>query len=349
MTILITGGAGFVASHLAQRLLEATSASLVLLDNFNDYYDPTLKRQNIRELSRHPRVTVEEADFCDQTVCHSIFKTYHPRHVIHLGASPGVPASLQDPLLYVRNNVDGTTALLEAARRCPLERFLFASSSTVYGLGTEPPFREDKPLGVAASPYGATKQAAELMGFTYHRLYGLPFTSLRLFNVYGPRLRPDLALHIFTRKILEGEPLDLYGDGTVLRDFTHVDDICNGFLAALKAPEVAGEAVNLGHNEPIAVSHLIELIERFAGQQAVINRHPPRAGDMPLTCADLSKAGRLLGYRPQVSIEDGVAQYVEWFRREQARTLSSASPEQASGYAYADVEPNVKKAGGISA
>jgi len=314
MTILITGGAGFVASHLCERLLDATAASLVLLDNFNDYYDPAIKRQNIRELSAHPRVTVEEADFCDPAVCESIFKTYHPRQVIHLGASPGVPASLQNPLLYVRNNVDGTTALLEAARRCPIERFLFASSSTVYGLGTAPPFREDKPLGVAASPYGATKQAAELMGFTYHRLYGLPFTSLRLFNVYGPRLRPDLALHIFTRKISQGEPLDLYGDGTVLRDFTHADDICAGFLAALKAPEVAGEAINLGHNEPIAVSRLISLIEEYAGKRAEVNHHPPRPGDMPLTCADLEKAGRLLGYRPQVGIEDGVRQYVEWFR-----------------------------------
>jgi UDP-glucuronate 4-epimerase len=314
MPILVTGGAGFIASHLCQRLLEATSAPLVLLDNFNDYYDPQLKWQNASELRHHPRVTVEEDDFCDPEVCESIFKRYHPRNVIHLGASPGVPASLVDPLLYVRNNVDGTTALLEAARRCPIERFLFASSSTVYGLGVEPPFREDGPQGVPASPYGATKRAAELMGFTYHKLYGVPFTSLRLFNVYGPRLRPDLALAIFTRKILRGEPIDLYGDGSVLRDFTHVSDVCTGFLAALRAPAVAGESINLGHNEPVEVSRLIALIERYAGKEAIIQRHPARAGDMPLTCADLEKAGRLLDYRPQVGIEEGVREYVEWFR-----------------------------------
>lgn len=314
MTILVTGGAGFVASHLCQRLLETTAASLVLVDNFSEYYDPQLKRQNANELLTHPRVTLEEVDFCEPEVCQSLFKTYHPRHVIHLGASPGVPMSLQDPLLYVRNNLTGTTALLEAARRCPLESFLFASSSTVYGVGVEPPFREDGPQGIPASPYGATKRAAELMGFTYHRLHNVPFTSLRLFNVYGPRLRPDLALAIFTEKILDGKPITLYGDGTVLRDFTHVNDICDGFLAALSKPSVAGESINLGHNEPVEVSRLIALIERYAGRPAVIDRQPPRAGDMPLTCADLEKARRLLGYKPKVGIEQGVHEYVEWFQ-----------------------------------
>lgn len=327
MTILVTGGAGFIASHLCEKLLEATSASLVLLDNFNEYYDPGIKRRNASELRSHARVTLEEGDFCDPAVCQAIFKTYHPRHVIHLGASPGVPASLSDPLLYVRNNVAGTTALLEAARRCPIERFLFASSSTVYGAGVEPPFREDAPLGVPTSPYGATKRAAELMGFTYHRLYGVPFTSLRLFNVYGPRLRPDLALAIFTQKILSGEPIDLYGDGSVLRDFTHVNDVCAGFVAALKAPGIAGESINLGHNEPVEVSRLITLIEHFADRRAIVERHPPRAGDMPLTCADLEKAGRLLGYRPQVSIDQGVKEYVEWFQK--AHRAAVPSPQAA--------------------
>jgi len=312
MTILITGGAGFVASHLADHLLRATDDLLVLVDNFNDYYNPGLKRQNVRHLSRHDRVSFERGDFCDFDFCQRLLRRHRPEQVVHLGAYAGVPLSLQQPRLYVDNNIAGTTALLEAARHYPVRRFLFASSSTVYGLGVEPPFREDGPLGVPASPYGATKRAAEIMGLTYHRLYGVPFTSLRLFNVYGPRLRPDLALSIFTRQILLGEPITLYGDGSIRRDFTHVDDVCAGILAALRAANIAGECINLGHNEPVEIGQLISLIQRFAGQTAIMERRPARAGDMPFTCADLTKARRLLGYHPTVSIEEGVRQYVAW-------------------------------------
>jgi UDP-glucuronate 4-epimerase len=174
---------------------------------------------------------------------------------------------------------------------------------------------EDAPLGIPASPYGATKRAAEIMGQTYERLFQVPFTSLRLFNVYGPRIRPDLALYIFTRKVMLGESLPLYGDGTVLRDFTHVNDICSGFLAALQAPNIAGECLNLGHNEPVPIKRLIELIGHYAGREAKIDYRPARAGDMPLTCASLEKSGRLLNYHPQVTIEEGVRDYVEWFKQ----------------------------------
>ena len=317
MTILITGGAGFVASHLVERLLHETTAPLLLVDNFNGYYDPALKRQHVERWSGEPRITLEEANFCDYAYCNKLFEQHRPRIVVHLGAYPGVPFSLQAPDAYVQNNIAGTTALLEAARHFPVERFLFASSSTVYGLGTQPPFVEDAPLGVPASPYGATKRACEIMGQTYYKLFGVPFTALRLFNVYGPRLRPDLALCIFSRKILAGESIPVFGDGSIRRDFTHAHDICNGIIAAFQAENIAGECINLGHNEPIEVRRLISLIEQFAERKAVIDFQPPRAGDMPITCADLTKAQRLLGYQPRVSIEQGVQEYVEWMRSTQ--------------------------------
>jgi UDP-glucuronate 4-epimerase len=227
-----------------------------------------------------------------------------------------VPASLREPRQYVENNVTGTLSLLEAARRHPVERFLFASSSTVYGRGAAAPFVEDAPPGIPASPYGASKRSAEIMGLTYHQLFGVPFVSLRLFNVYGPRLRPELALAVFTRAILEDMPLPLYGDGSVLRDFTHIRDICSGWLAALTAPNVAGQCLNLGHDRPIAIRDLIKLIEAAAGRTAQIDHKPPRTEDMPFTHADLSKSRKLLAYEPRVEIEEGVREYVDWFRKQ---------------------------------
>lgn len=312
MTVLVTGGAGFVGSHLVRRLLDQTEQAVVILDNFNDYYDPRLKRANAALFEKEPRVSLVEDDFCDAQCCEALFARCRFSHVIHLGAYPGVPYSLKEPQLYIDANITGTAVLLETARKYEVQRFLFASSSTVYGRGAQSPFVEDAPLGIPASPYGATKRAAELLGFTWAQLYGLPFTSLRFFNVYGPRLRPELALPVFTRKILAGEPLPLYGDGSVLRDFTHVSDICAGVLSALTAPGIAGEPINLGHNEPVQMLRLISLIEQSAGKKAVIEYFPSRAEDMPLTCADLTKARRLLGYEPRVPIEEGVREYVAW-------------------------------------
>ncbi|WP_425616595.1 NAD-dependent epimerase/dehydratase family protein [Anatilimnocola sp. NA78] len=314
MKLLITGGAGFVASHLVPRLSACADNELVLLDNFNDYYCPETKWQQVRPLLETPNVTLEEGDFSDFDYCRKLFAKHRPTHLIHLGAYPGVPLSVESPEIYVKNNIAGTTALLEAARHNPVERFLFASSSTVYGVGARAPFVEDAPLGIPASPYGVTKRAAELMGLTYHKLHGVPFTALRLFNVYGPRIRSDLALSIFTRTIMAHEPIQLYGDGTIRRDFTHADDICVGIVAALTASNVSGECINLGHNEPIEIRSLIDMIAHAVGTEAVIEQRAPRAGDMPLTCADLTKAGRLLNYEPRVPIERGVNEYVEWAR-----------------------------------
>jgi UDP-glucuronate 4-epimerase len=312
MTILITGGAGFIGSHLAERLLAKTDRSLVLLDNFNDYYDPQRKHANVIAIAKNPRATIVAGDFCDEALVERLFAEHVFRHVVHLGGYPGVPASLERPRLYIDTNVGGTLTLLEAMRRHPVERFLFASSSTVYGRGAAAPFTEDGPLGVPLSPYGASKRAAELLGFTYRGLYDVPFVSLRFFNVYGPRLRPELALAAFTSAILEGRPLTLFGNGSVLRDFTHIDDICAGMIAALDAPGIAGESLNLGHDHPIEIRYLIELIEKAAGKPARIDRRPARAGDMPLTHADLTKSRRLLGYQPRVTIEAGVREYVDW-------------------------------------
>ena len=306
MAILVTGGAGFVGSHLVEHLLAASDERVVVLDNFNDYYDPRLKRQHAAAWADNARVAVVEGDFGDRDTAERVLLESEITAICHFGASPGVPASLKHAAEFFENNVVGVVTMLEAARQHPVKRFLLASSSTVYGRGAAAPFVEDGPLAIPASPYGASKRSAEIAGQTYHQLFGVPFVSLRLFNVYGPRLRPELALAAFTRAILEGTPLTLYGDGSVLRDFTHVSDICRGVIAALTAPNVAGQCINLGNDKPIPIRRLIELIEKAAGVKAMIDHRPPRAEDMPFTHADLAKARRLLGYQPRVEIEAGV-------------------------------------------
>jgi UDP-glucuronate 4-epimerase len=314
MSILVTGGAGFIGSHFIETLLRETSESVVCLDNFNDYYSPARKRANAAAFAGNKRVEVVEQDFCDAAALRNLFARCRFESVVHLGAYAGVRASVEQPLVYQHANVCGTASLLEAARAFPVKRFLFASSSTVYGTGAKAPFVEDAPLGVPSSPYGVSKRAAELLARTYFDLHGVPTVSLRFFSVYGPRLRPDLALSIFTERILRGEPIPLFGDGQVRRDFTHVRDVCQGLLAALSAEGVAGEAINLGHDEPIAVKELIALIEKAAGRPAKINRLPPAASDLPTTHADLSKARRLLGYRPSMDLAEGVQEFVDWHR-----------------------------------
>jgi UDP-glucuronate 4-epimerase len=315
MTILVTGGAGFIGSHLIERLLAESRHTIVCLDNFNDYYDPKFKRANVAPFAGNPRVTVEEQSFCNLDAMLALFKLHRFERVIHLGAYAGVRPSVQNPLVYEENNVRGTLVLLEAARAYPVERFVFSSSSTVYGRGAAVPFSEDQPLGIPMSPYGATKRAAELLGLTYLDLHRVPFLSVRPFSVYGPRLRPDLAMTIFTTAIATGKRLPLFGDGSIRRDFTHVHDICDGILAAMTVDNVVGEMINLGHSEPIEIRQLIAMIEDAVGKKANIERLPETPGDMPVTFADLSKAKRLLGYQPKFPISEGVREFVAWWKQ----------------------------------
>ncbi|HVA44932.1 MAG TPA: GDP-mannose 4,6-dehydratase [Pirellulales bacterium] len=312
MPFLVTGGAGFIGSHFIERLLAERDEKIVCLDNFNDFYDPAVKRASVASFARSQKVAVIEGDFRDAEAMRRLFQGHRFSHVIHLGAYAGVRPSVANPLIYETTNVGGTLSLLEAARQFPVERFLLVSSSTVYGHPATAPFVEDAPLGRPLSPYGASKRAAELFGMTYFQLHQVPVVSLRPFSVYGPRLRPDLALSIWTAAIASGKPLPLFGDGSALRDFTHVSDICGGLLAALDARNVVGEAINLGHDHPIELKDVIATLEAALGKKAAIDYQPAKPGDMPLTHADLTKARRLLNYKPRVSFEDGVREFVAW-------------------------------------
>ncbi len=313
MSILVTGGAGFIGSHLIEILLSSSDQTIVCLDSFNDYYDPALKRANAAAFSDNPLVTLVEDDFCNLEAMRKLLDEHSVEQVVHLGAYAGVRPSIDSPMVYQRNNIEGTLSLLEAVRSHPVKRFLLVSSSTVYGRGAPAPFREDGPLGTPMSPYGATKRATELLGLCYHDLHDVPVVCLRPFSVYGPRLRPDLAMTIFTAAIHHGRTMPLYGDGTIRRDFTHVSDICAGLISALTAEEAVGQEINLGHSEPVEIRRLISLIEEALGKKAVIDQQPEKPGDMPITYADLTKAERILGYKPKVAMEEGVPEFVEWF------------------------------------
>lgn len=315
MPILITGGAGFIGSHLTEILAARTDEPIVCIDNFNDYYDPRLKRANAEVLRKLPRVTMVEGDFCDLEFNRLVLSQHQIDRIVHLGAYAGVRYSVENPFVYEKNNVAGTLSLLEAARERKVKRFLLASSSTVYGQGVSIPFQEDQPLGIPASPYGATKRAAELLGLTYHQLHGVPVVCLRPFSVYGPRLRPDLAMTIFAKAIVEGKSFPLFGDGTIRRDYTHVRDICEGLISALDGDEsLAGQCFNLGHSEPIEMRRMIDLLSDALGRTPQVDRRPARPEDLPVTFADLTKAKRLLNYSPKVPIEEGVREFCSWYR-----------------------------------
>jgi UDP-glucuronate 4-epimerase len=315
MSILVTGGAGFIGSHLIELLAKQTDQPLVCLDNFNDYYDPRLKRNNAETLQKLASVSIVEGDFCDVDFANDLFAAHQVEQVVHLGAYAGVRISVERPAIYQHTNVGGTLSLLEAARQHPVARFLLVSSSTVYGTGAGVPFTEDDALGIPASPYGATKRAAELLGLTYAGLHSVPVVCLRPFSVYGPRLRPDLALTIFTAAVETGRKLPLYGDGSIRRDFTHVSDICAGLISALTAENVVGEAINLGHSQPVEMRTIIRMLEDSLGKKANIQQLPERPEDLPITFANLEKARRLLEYQPRVPIEEGILEYCDWYRQ----------------------------------
>jgi UDP-glucuronate 4-epimerase len=308
---LVTGGAGFIGSNLCDRLL-ARGERVVCVDNFNDYYDPALKRRNLAAALEHPNFRLYEADFRDRAKMAEIFSTERPSRIAHIGGMAGVRYSLDYPDLYIDVNVRGTLVLLELSRECGIANFVYASSSSVYG-NAAVPFREDDPCNQPVSPYAASKKAAEVLGYTYHRAYGLNFTALRFFTVYGPRNRPDMAVGNFTRHIIAGTPLVLYGDGSMGRDYTYIDDHLNGVMAALDKP-LGYEIINLGNSHPETTHRLIEIIEQAVGKRALIERRPPHPADAANTYADISKAQRLLGYQPSTRLEQGITHYVAWLR-----------------------------------
>lgn len=315
MTILVTGGAGFIGSHLIQRLL-ARNLRVVCLDSFDDFYDPGIKHKNVSAFLTDRRFELVHADIRDEEGLSRLFRSHRFDAVVHLAARPGVRDSLAAPLLYLDVNVKGTIGLLRVCGEFQVARFIFGSSSAVYGANTQVPFAEGDGAGQLKpiSPYGASKAAAEMFCYTYHQLYGMGVICLRLFTAYGPRQRPEMAIHRFTRLIDQGEVVTMYGDGSTCRDYTYIEDIIDGMEKALHYP-AAFEVFNLGHSRRIELRYLISLIERNLGKGAKIRQAPVPAGEMSCTWADISKAGKLLGYKPAVSIEDGIELFIEWFRR----------------------------------
>lgn len=317
MKVLVTGGAGFIGSHLVGSLL-GRGDSVAVVDNFNDYYDPALKRENVEPFKDNPSFTLHKADIRDAEVVASIIDAEDPDVICHLAARAGVRPSIDDPILYEQTNCLGTMNILEAVKKKGIKNFVFASSSSVYGLNSKVPFSEDDPVENPISPYAATKRAGELMLYTYAHLYGLPVTCLRFFTVYGERGRPDMAVARFTKFIDEGTPLPVYGDGSARRDFTYVTDIVKGVVAAIDNPRKY-EIINIGGSGVIEVKRLIEVIEERLGKKAIVDHTSPFAGDVPLTYADTKKEERLLGFVPEITIEEGIDRYVTWYLERKAR------------------------------
>lgn len=307
---LVTGGAGFIGSHLVDRLL-AEGWRVTVVDNFDPFYDPSMKRRNVASHLRHSAYTLVEADIRDYRALRSHL-TGHYDVIVHLAAKAGVRPSLQDPLTYNEVNVQGTQNLLELARELGVRQFIFASSSSVYGLNPNLPWREDDSVLRPISPYASTKVSGELLGHVYSHLYGIRFLALRFFTVYGPRQRPDLSIHKFALLMLQGRPVPIYGDGTARRDYTYVDDIVQGVRAAMEYQGSLYEVINLGNNQTVSLMEVVQELEKALDLKAALEFLPEQPGDVPATWADITKAERLLGYRPQTSFSEGIRRFVAW-------------------------------------
>ena len=321
MRILVTGGAGFIGSHLVEKLL-GVGHEVVILDDFNDFYDPQIKQANIAGFAKD--VAVCHVDLRENDSVRTVFRREKVDVVVHLAARAGVRPSIQSPRLYYDTNVLGTLHLLEAARARGVERFIFASSSSVYGASKTVPFSEEEHLTQTLSPYAATKIGGEFLCSTYSHLYKMRIVALRYFTVYGPRQRPDLAIHQFTRRIYTGEPIDQFGDGTTQRDYTYIDDTIQGTMAALDYNGPPYDVFNLGESQTIQLKDLISAIENAVGKKAKISRLSEQPGDMPRTYADISKARKLLGYNPTTKLSEGLPKFVEWFLHKQRESSRSA-------------------------
>jgi UDP-glucuronate 4-epimerase len=313
-TILITGAAGFIGSSLADDLLKQ-NYTVIGIDNFNDYYDPQIKRKNVELASKNPRYKLIESDICDVKEMHDLFKNNKIDEVVHLAARAGVRPSLEQPLLYEQTNCLGTDTILEEARQFGVKKLVLASSSSVYGNNKTVPFKETDDVSFAISPYAATKKANEVMAHVYHAVYKMNIIMLRFFTVYGPRQRPDLAINKFAKKISNGLPIDLYGDGKTYRDYTYISDIVNGIEKSLEYLDNNSnvyEIINLGSNNPITLNKMVETIEKELSKKAQINHLPMQPGDVNGTYANVEKAKKLLGYAPKVTFADGIHNFVEW-------------------------------------
>lgn len=312
--ILITGAAGFIGSHLTERLLQRGDA-VIGYDEFNDYYDPAVKRRNLKAAMANPRFRLYEADICDEPALRRVFEHEAPDVVVHLAARAGVRPSLREPNLYHRVNVIGSQHVLDACRDFKPSHLVFASSSSVYGGCTEVPFREDNPVARPISPYAATKRMNELQAHVYSHIYGLNVTMLRFFTVYGPRQRPDMAIHKFTKRILEGLPIPMFGDGSTRRDYTYIDDIVDGLVQCVDRP-FRYEIFNLGEHHTTSLRELIELLARHTGKEPVIDPQPLQPGDVVITYADIEHARKLLDYNPRFTMDEGIQRFVRWYVEE---------------------------------
>jgi UDP-glucuronate 4-epimerase len=313
MNFLVTGGAGFIGSHVCERLLQ-TGHAVWALDDLNTFYSPAIKERNLREIGALGKpFKFVRGDLGDVKLLGELFQQGQFDQVVHLAARAGVRPSLEEPALYQRVNVEGTTNLLEAARQNGVKKMTLASSSSVYGVNAKVPFAENDPVFSAISPYAASKLACEALGHVYHHVYGLDVAMLRFFTAYGPRQRPDLAIHKFAKLITAGKPIPVFGDGSTARDYTYISDIVDGVMACTQK-KFGFEIFNLGESQTVTLARLIELLEKSLGQKAVIERQPLQPGDVPVTYADITKSRKLLDYAPKVKIEEGIPKFVEWFR-----------------------------------
>jgi UDP-glucuronate 4-epimerase len=313
MRILVTGGAGFIGSHLVESLLQEGHV-IFNWDNFNDYYDPAIKRRNIQTVLQNPNYSLIEEDILNVNALRSFFDRQPVDVIVHLAARAGVRPSIQQPLLYEQVNVQGTLNLLEMCRLYGINKLIFASSSSVYGANTKVPFGEDDCVDFPISPYAATKKAGELVCYTYYKLYNISTTCLRFFTVYGPRQRPDMAIHKFTRMTFDRQPIPVFGDGKSRRDYTFYSDIIQGIMGAITFCKDY-HIYNLGESNTVELLYLIELIQTALGVPAILDVKPEQPGDVPITFADITKAKAELDYHPQISIEEGIKQFADWFLR----------------------------------
>ena len=313
-SVLITGGAGFIGSHLVDKLLGEGEWNVTVVDDFNDFYAPEIKRANVAPHLGQPNYALVEADIRDSAALKNVFDERSFDVIVHLAARAGVRPSLREPKLYAETNINGTLNLLELARDHEIRQFVFGSSSSVYGVNEKVPFAEDDPIFNPISPYAATKAAGELICHAYSHLYDIRCVCLRFFTVYGARQRPDLAIHKFSRMITDGKPIPVFGDGTTRRDYTYVDDIIQGVRAAMDYDGANYEILNLGESQTVELRELIGLLELSLDRHAVIDRQPMQPGDVPVTYADISKARAKLGYNPTTKIADGIPKFIEWFR-----------------------------------